>query len=90
MHPARVADDAPCSCHPLVGQVMGYLEILRPGPQLPTPVHRLGVGTSGVLLCAKTKIARTRLSEALSKVPLTQHSGYLLIAQQGDLSSDVV
>ncbi|XP_056164668.1 RNA pseudouridine synthase 5 isoform X2 [Syzygium oleosum] len=28
----------------------------------PVPVHRLGRGTSGVLLCAKTKIAKSRLS----------------------------
>ncbi|XP_047333852.1 RNA pseudouridine synthase 5 isoform X1 [Impatiens glandulifera] len=28
----------------------------------PVPVHRLGRGTSGILLCAKTKLAKTRLS----------------------------
>ncbi|KAI4339241.1 hypothetical protein MLD38_024203 [Melastoma candidum] len=28
----------------------------------PVPVHRLGRGTSGILLCAKTKIAKSRLS----------------------------
>ncbi|KAK6144800.1 hypothetical protein DH2020_021620 [Rehmannia glutinosa] len=28
----------------------------------PVPVHRLGRGTSGVLLCAKTKIAKSRLA----------------------------
>ncbi|KMZ63640.1 Pseudouridine synthase family protein [Zostera marina] len=30
--------------------------------QHPTPVHRLGRGTSGILLCAKTKIAKSRLA----------------------------
>lgn len=34
-----------------------------PGQELhPVPVHRLGRGTSGVLLCAKTKHAKTRLA----------------------------
>ncbi|XP_058110060.1 RNA pseudouridine synthase 5 isoform X3 [Magnolia sinica] len=28
----------------------------------PVPVHRLGRGTSGILLCAKTKLARARLA----------------------------
>ncbi|PWA79674.1 pseudouridine synthase family protein [Artemisia annua] len=28
----------------------------------PVPVHRLGRGTSGILLCAKTKFAKTRLA----------------------------
>ncbi|TYJ31220.1 hypothetical protein E1A91_A06G183600v1 [Gossypium mustelinum] len=28
----------------------------------PVPVHRLGRGTSGILLCAKTKVAKTRLA----------------------------
>ncbi|KAK2633936.1 hypothetical protein Ddye_028728 [Dipteronia dyeriana] len=28
----------------------------------PVPVHRLGRGTSGILLCAKTKLAKTRLA----------------------------
>ncbi|KAL8257707.1 hypothetical protein R6Q59_029748 [Mikania micrantha] len=28
----------------------------------PAPVHRLGRGTSGLLLCAKTKLAKTRLA----------------------------
>ncbi|BAT94450.1 hypothetical protein LR48_Vigan02g190200 [Vigna angularis] len=28
----------------------------------PVPVHRLGRGTSGILLCAKTKLARVRLA----------------------------
>ncbi|KAL2324787.1 hypothetical protein Fmac_023845 [Flemingia macrophylla] len=28
----------------------------------PVPVHRLGRGTSGILLCAKTKVARARLA----------------------------
>ncbi|MCL7042418.1 hypothetical protein MKW94_028521 [Papaver nudicaule] len=28
----------------------------------PVPVHRLGRGTSGILLCAKSKLAKTRLS----------------------------
>ncbi|GFP82831.1 rna pseudouridine synthase 5 [Phtheirospermum japonicum] len=28
----------------------------------PVPVHRLGRGTSGILLCAKTKIAKSRLA----------------------------
>ncbi|XP_062092893.1 RNA pseudouridine synthase 5 isoform X2 [Humulus lupulus] len=28
----------------------------------PTPVHRLGRGTSGLLLCAKTKLAKTQLA----------------------------
>ncbi|KAL4575176.1 hypothetical protein LXL04_022018 [Taraxacum kok-saghyz] len=28
----------------------------------PVPVHRLGRGTSGILLCAKTKLAKTRVS----------------------------
>ncbi|XP_010524607.1 PREDICTED: RNA pseudouridine synthase 5 [Tarenaya hassleriana] len=28
----------------------------------PVPVHRLGRGTSGVLLCAKTKLAKTKLA----------------------------
>ncbi|KAF3433912.1 hypothetical protein FNV43_RR25015 [Rhamnella rubrinervis] len=31
------------------------------GPH-PVPVHRLGRGTSGILLCAKTKLAKTRLA----------------------------
>ncbi|KAL3523445.1 hypothetical protein ACH5RR_016279 [Cinchona calisaya] len=29
---------------------------------LPVPVHRLGRGTSGILLCAKTKFAKSRLA----------------------------
>ncbi|XP_071732893.1 RNA pseudouridine synthase 5-like isoform X2 [Rutidosis leptorrhynchoides] len=29
---------------------------------VPVPVHRLGRGTSGILLCAKTKLAKTRLA----------------------------
>ncbi|KAJ4971934.1 hypothetical protein NE237_005033 [Protea cynaroides] len=29
----------------------------------PVPVHRLGRGTSGILLCAKSKLAKTRLAE---------------------------
>ncbi|XP_020578147.1 RNA pseudouridine synthase 5 isoform X2 [Phalaenopsis equestris] len=29
----------------------------------PVPVHRLGRGTSGILLCAKTKLAKTKLAE---------------------------
>ncbi|GAB4854921.1 hypothetical protein Ancab_023510 [Ancistrocladus abbreviatus] len=34
-----------------------------PGQELhPIPVHRLGRGTSGILLCAKTKLAKTRLA----------------------------
>jgi len=28
----------------------------------PVPVHRLGRGTSGLLLCAKTKVAKVRLA----------------------------
>ncbi|TYI23931.1 hypothetical protein ES332_A06G199500v1 [Gossypium tomentosum] len=28
----------------------------------PVPVHRLGRGTSGILVCAKTKVAKTRLA----------------------------
>uniref|UniRef100_A0A803MEQ9 Pseudouridine synthase RsuA/RluA-like domain-containing protein n=1 Tax=Chenopodium quinoa TaxID=63459 RepID=A0A803MEQ9_CHEQI len=33
-----------------------------PGQLHPVPVHRLGRGTSGVLLCAKTKSAKARLA----------------------------
>ncbi|KAM7277295.1 hypothetical protein ACFE04_019161 [Oxalis oulophora] len=38
--------------------------ISSPGIQEPhpVPVHRLGRGTSGLLLCAKTKLAKTRLA----------------------------
>lgn len=32
----------------------------------PSPVHRLGRGTSGVLLCAKTKAAKSKLSSDLA------------------------
>ncbi|XP_019198572.1 PREDICTED: RNA pseudouridine synthase 5 [Ipomoea nil] len=32
------------------------------GESHPVPVHRLGRGTSGILLCAKTKLAKSRLS----------------------------
>ncbi|WZZ75284.1 hypothetical protein YC2023_086654 [Brassica napus] len=32
------------------------------GESHPVPVHRLGRGTSGILLCAKTKLAKTKLS----------------------------
>ncbi|KAM6582684.1 hypothetical protein CsatB_009686 [Cannabis sativa] len=35
---------------------------LRCNEPHPTPVHRLGRGTSGLLLCAKTKIAKTKLA----------------------------
>ncbi|KAM6599019.1 hypothetical protein CsatA_018628 [Cannabis sativa] len=35
---------------------------LRCNKPHPTPVHRLGRGTSGLLLCAKTKIAKTKLA----------------------------
>ncbi|KAJ0718604.1 putative isomerase [Helianthus annuus] len=38
-------------------------ESLVPDRELcPVPVHRLGRGTSGILLCAKTKLAKTRLA----------------------------
>eukprot|EP00250_Pteridium_aquilinum_P015336 c22527_g1_i1 orf=119-1213(+) len=33
-----------------------------PSSSQPSPVHRLGRGTSGVLLCAKTKAAKSKLS----------------------------
>ncbi|VFQ64779.1 unnamed protein product [Cuscuta campestris] len=33
-----------------------------PGEQNPVPVHRLGRGTSGILLCAKTKLAKSCLA----------------------------
>lgn len=36
-------------------------------PQPPSPVHRLGRGTSGVLLCAKTRSAKTTLSSYFAK-----------------------
>lgn len=35
--------------------------VLREEPH-PVPVHRLGRGTSGILLCAKTKLAKTSLA----------------------------
>ncbi|KAH7427050.1 hypothetical protein KP509_10G028300 [Ceratopteris richardii] len=34
---------------------------------VPSPVHRLGRGTSGVLLCAKTKVVKSKLSVELAK-----------------------
>eukprot|EP00879_Flechtneria_rotunda_P012310 GHRR01012857.1.p1 GENE.GHRR01012857.1~~GHRR01012857.1.p1 ORF type:complete len:305 (+),score=101.83 GHRR01012857.1:165-1079(+) len=39
-----------------------YRHLRYPGSLAPVPVHRLGRGTSGVLLCACTVAARTRLS----------------------------
>lgn len=38
-----------------------------PPDRLPSPVHRLGVGTSGVLLCAVTAAARRALGRALQE-----------------------
>eukprot|EP00966_Prymnesium_polylepis_P194747 4514491-Prymnesium_polylepis.1 len=46
------------------------LQTLRrwyPPDALPSPVHRLGVGTSGVLLCAVTNDARRALGRALQE-----------------------
>lgn len=41
-------------------------DIKHPMSSQPTPVHRLGRGTSGVLLCAKTKDAKSKLSSDLA------------------------
>eukprot|EP00658_Telonema_sp_P-2_P048683 TRINITY_DN3701_c0_g1_i12.p1 TRINITY_DN3701_c0_g1~~TRINITY_DN3701_c0_g1_i12.p1 ORF type:complete len:191 (-),score=22.54 TRINITY_DN3701_c0_g1_i12:622-1194(-) len=64
--------------------VMAYLEHLHPppkhnsslpnpNPSVAAPVHRLGVGTSGVLLCAKTKLARAGLSAALQHRKMSKY-----------------
>lgn len=45
----------------------------------PSPVHRLGRGTSGVLLCAKTKAAKTKLSLDLAR---GASSGHLSVAEK--------
>ena len=42
------------------------------GAAAPTPVHRLGVGTSGVLLCAATPAARAALGTALQQRRITK------------------
>ncbi|XP_042013687.1 RNA pseudouridine synthase 5 isoform X3 [Salvia splendens] len=47
----------------------------------PVPVHRLGRGTSGVLLCGKTKLAKCRLAalfaDGTSVVGVSGNSGHL-------------
>ncbi|ONK62689.1 uncharacterized protein A4U43_C07F6940 [Asparagus officinalis] len=40
----------------------------------PAPVHRLGRGTSGILLCAKTKQAKVCLAEYFAKETLNQRT----------------
>ncbi|XP_071724818.1 RNA pseudouridine synthase 5-like [Rutidosis leptorrhynchoides] len=41
----------------------------------PVPVHRLGRGTSGILLCAKTKLAKTRLAAYFADGTSTVEAG---------------
>ncbi|XP_057427117.1 RNA pseudouridine synthase 5 isoform X2 [Lotus japonicus] len=47
----------------------------------PAPVHRLGRGTSGILLCAKTKLARAHLASYFADV--TSHVGVKRDTDQG-------
>ena len=47
--------------------VLAQLRRRFPPEALPSPVHRLGVGTSGVLLCAITQRAKAALGRALQE-----------------------
>lgn len=48
----------------------------------PVPVHRLGRGTSGILLCAKTKLAKARISAYFA-------DGTSVVGSNGNTEADV-
>jgi 23S rRNA pseudouridine1911/1915/1917 synthase len=54
----------------------------------PAPIHRLGRGTSGVMLFARSDVAKRRLSEDLSKGRLTKI--YLALAFGVDLADQFI